>query len=219
MHRNSQMIFEAYGRSYFKKGMKILEIGPDGNPSSFQKLVNIPEIRWETLDLVDIHKPTHLVNEEYTFPLADNSYDLIVSANVIEHVRKIWTWMKELTRICKSGGVLITVCPLSWPFHEYPVDCWRIYPEGMKALYEEAGLKTEFVTCENLELLGSREGGPFKGIKIQDFTEAHVRSLGFRKVCAGMADSLEGYKPHLKKIIGWPISVAFDTLIVGKKPG
>jgi hypothetical protein len=29
-----------------------------------------------------------------------------------------------------------------WPFHEYPIDCWRAYPDGMTALYEEGGTVT-----------------------------------------------------------------------------
>ncbi len=40
---------------------------------------------------------------------------------------------------------------MNWPYHEAPVDCWRIYPEGMKALYEEAGLTMVFGVTECLE--------------------------------------------------------------------
>jgi hypothetical protein len=38
--------------------------------------------------------------------------------NVMEHVRK--PWVKELAS------------PVSWPFHEYRIDCWPAYPEGMR---------------------------------------------------------------------------------------
>jgi hypothetical protein len=34
------------------------------------------------------------------------------------------------------AGMSSSVNPVSWVFHEAPVDCWRIYPEGMKALLE-----------------------------------------------------------------------------------
>lgn len=50
--------------------------------------------------------------------------------------------MRELTRITKPNGYVITVNPVNWAYHANPVDCWRIFPEGAKALHEECGLKT-----------------------------------------------------------------------------
>ena len=46
---------------------------------------------------------------------------------------------------------MITIAPVSWPYHEDPVDCWRIYPDGLRALYDEVGLRTELALCEGLE--------------------------------------------------------------------
>ena len=40
------------------------------------------------------------------FPAPSGAYDIVFSGQVIEHVRKIWLWIKELTRICKVGGLV-----------------------------------------------------------------------------------------------------------------
>ena len=130
--------------------MRVLEVGPDGFPSTYQKLVADPSIRWDTIDIYDSDKLTYRAASEYSFPIADGMYDIVLSGQVIEHVKKIWRWMNELARVCKPGGLVITINPVSWPFHEYPVDCWRIFPDGMRALYEDAGLTTRLAVFENL---------------------------------------------------------------------
>jgi hypothetical protein len=84
----------------------------------------------------------------------------VLSGNVIEHVRKIWVWIKEVARATKVGGLVITINPCSWPYHEIPVDCWRAYPEGMRALYDEARLEVLYLTWESLESVSSKRRLP-----------------------------------------------------------
>jgi hypothetical protein len=38
-----------------------------------------------------------------------------------------------------------------WVYHEAPIDCWRMFPEAMRALYEEAGLIVELREWGSLE--------------------------------------------------------------------
>ena len=86
--------------------------------------------------------------EWYSFPVPNDTFDIVIATNVLEHVRKVWVWIKELSRACKPGGHVITINPVSWPYHEIPIDCWRAYPEGMKALYEDGGLEVILSKCE-----------------------------------------------------------------------
>jgi SAM-dependent methyltransferase len=179
--------------------MRILEVGPDSHPTTFECLVGNPTIRWETLDIAPERHPTYLADGEYRFPVADETFDVVFSSQVIEHVRKVWLWVPELARVCKAGGHVITINPVSWPYHEAPVDCWRIYPEGMRALYEEAGLTVEYTTCESLEI-GSRS---------------------YRRLIPGVSaqQGIAGIIKRLIKLaIGWPIVCAFDVITIGTKP-
>lgn len=84
---------------------------------------------------------TFAVEDPYRYPIGENEYDVVISGSVIEHVPKPWLWLPELARITRRGGHVITVNPVNWIFHQAPVDCWRIYPDGMKALCEQAGLE------------------------------------------------------------------------------
>jgi SAM-dependent methyltransferase len=151
MHRNSVLLFEKYAKPLFKGSMRVLEVGPDAHPSTYKQLVGDPSIKWETIDIFSSSALTYVAKDEYTFPIPDQTYDIVLSGQVIEHVRKIWRWARELSRVCKKGGLVITVNPVSWVFHEVPVDCWRIYPDGMKALYDEAGLTMQLSKFETLD--------------------------------------------------------------------
>jgi SAM-dependent methyltransferase len=157
MHLNTELLFRKYALPYFKDGMKVLEIGAEGI-TNFCKIVNNQNITWHTLeiDLTNteaIFEKNHIIScNEYSYPLDTESYDIVLSGNVIEHVKNIWKWSQELNRIVKKQGFLITINPVSWPFHEAPVDCWRIYPEGAKALFEDAGFSILHTSFECLEL-------------------------------------------------------------------
>ncbi len=48
---------------------------------------------------------------------------------------------EELSRVVRPGGYIVTVNPVSWPYHEAPIDCWRVFPDGMQALLDDAGLE------------------------------------------------------------------------------
>ncbi len=161
MHQNTQLLFKKYALPYFKPGLRVLEIGPNKLPSNFQEILKDDSLTWHTLDLSfrnDIPL-TYKTADEYAFPIEANSYDIVLSSSVIEHVRKIWRWMPELARVTRPGGHIITIAPVSWEYHEDPVDCWRIYPEGMKALCEDAGLKVLLCEWEALGIARLRKIG------------------------------------------------------------
>ncbi len=203
MHLNSEFLFKKYLQPYFKSGMTILEIGPDSrNPDIFKIIVNDPSIIWETVDIEKTYPELmYVCSGEYTFPMENNRYDIVFSSSVIEHVRKVWVWIKELARVCKPGGQVLTISPISWPYHGVPFDCWRIYPEGMKALYGEAGLQVESSFFQTLEE-GADLGKDYPG-----------------KSASRPAGKLGGLKQWVKKWVRWPNSYAVDLVTLGFKSG
>lgn len=157
MHKNSLLLLEKYALNYFEENQKIFEIGPCRKEKEllYKKLIEekVKNINYYWGDLKN-YNPTapNFIRfiSEYEIDLEDNYFDIVFCGNVIEHVRKPWIWMKELCRITKSGGKIIIMNPVSWGYHRAPVDCWRIYPEGMKALFEEANMKCIFAKFESL---------------------------------------------------------------------
>jgi SAM-dependent methyltransferase len=197
------MIFEKYALPFFTQGCQVLEIGPDQSPSTYQRIVSGTTAQWDSLDIAGSdesnHCVTYIAESEYCFPIPNNQYDVVISANVIEHVRKIWRWMPELARVCKPGGVVITVNPVSFHYHEAPVDCWRIYPDGMKALSEDSGLEVVISVWESVEL------GSLSRI---------LNKTRLQRVC-GLIDLTSSVLPRIR---GFRIRGAFDTITIARKP-
>jgi hypothetical protein len=72
MHANSILIFEKYAKKYFIPNMKVLEIGPDKFPSSYQEIVNDNTIKWDTLDIYEDNRLTYATRDEYQYQISSN---------------------------------------------------------------------------------------------------------------------------------------------------
>jgi SAM-dependent methyltransferase len=78
---------------------------------------------------------------DLTFP--DNSFDTVVSTEVLEHVPDPQRAFREMYRVVKPGGYVIVSTPCYWPRHEVPYDFFRYPYDGFLHLVKEAGLETE----------------------------------------------------------------------------
>jgi hypothetical protein len=67
--------------------------------------------------------------------------DITISGQCLEHVARPWEWIHHVCEITAGGGLIIIIAPCQCPQHRYPIDCWRILPDGMRALLEYAGLE------------------------------------------------------------------------------
>ncbi len=228
MHLNSELVFNKFGKEYFKENMKILEIGADRLPTWYSQEVGNESIDWFTLDIqahwdtIDIDSDKTKISKqiiskyEYDYPIENETFDIVFSAQVMEHVKNIWKWMDELKRITKPGGLIIIIAPTSWPYHTAPevVDCWRIYPDGMKALMEEKGLEIITNRFDSLEkdlipdYVPTVPGAGF--IKREDLDSKQTKKLfGYYKTISKIP-----YVRNLKT----PITVSYDSICIVRKP-
>lgn len=200
MHRNSCLLFKRYASAHIRPGDRVLEVGPDESPSSYRRLTDIDVACWDSVDFPGRVPVTYELAEPYSFPIPDESYDVVLSGQVIEHVPKIWRWMPELARVTRPGGHIITVAPVSWPYHEAPHDCWRIYPAGLSALYEDIGL----------EVLVAEWGS----VELEPLQRRVPQSLRRRPLWQQLSTLFLLLHNH----VGVPTQGAFDTVAVGRKP-
>ena len=74
---------------------------------------------------------------------APNSFDVVVSTEVLEHCERPWRFVDELARVTRDY-VLLTARGYDergvYPVHEHPVDYWRFSVGAMVILAETAGL-------------------------------------------------------------------------------
>jgi SAM-dependent methyltransferase len=73
--------------------------------------------------------------EELTVP--DASVDLVLSTQVLEHVRNPHRALQEIARVLRPGGYAFVTTHGVWPFHPHPTDYWRWTQQGFEALFQD----------------------------------------------------------------------------------
>ncbi len=75
------------------------------------------------------------------FPLSDNSFDVVLCSQVLEHCFTPDSLLDEISRVLRPGGYLILTIPFFWPEHEQPFDSQRYTSFGLCDLVDCAGFK------------------------------------------------------------------------------
>ena len=73
--------------------------------------------------------------------IEDESFDYIVSGQAFEHIEYPWLTINEIKKKLKKDGIICIIAPNGLGEHRYPVDCWRFYGDGMRALARWCGLE------------------------------------------------------------------------------
>ena len=69
--------------------------------------------------------------------IPDESFDLVLSSDVFEHIDRPWLAAAEIGRILKPGGLAITHTLFAWRNHPCPIDYWRYSPECLEFLFAD----------------------------------------------------------------------------------
>lgn len=107
---------------------------------------------------VDIRKGPNVdvvMKKPYRVPLKSGSVDVVISGQVFEHIPFFWASALEIARLLKPGGLFLMTVPSRGHTHT-SVDCWRYYPDGVRAMAAFAGLTVVRATTD----FPPRAGGP-----------------------------------------------------------
>src|SRR6187455_2702848 len=74
-----------------------------------------------------------------SIPADDASFDVVLCAQVLEHVDDPAQGVRELARITRPGGRVLLSTHGTIVYHPNPVDLWRWTHEGLGRLFEENG--------------------------------------------------------------------------------
>lgn len=84
--------------------------------------------------------------ENAVLPILNNSYDYVISIQVLEHIPVPQEYLHEAIRILKPGGKLFLTTHGVWPYHPTPKDFHRWTISGLAAELEHAGFKVDSIT-------------------------------------------------------------------------
>jgi len=155
MHQSSYVLMKRLIEHLRGIRGKILDVGSSdfayvGN----YKSLFLPDI-WEYhgLDITAEPNVDIVTKDPYNWPIADETYEVVISGQCLEHVEAPWLWMKEVSRVCKKNGIAIIIAPWACGEHRHPVDCWRIFPDGMKYLMSTVG-NFDLIECNKGPIIG-----------------------------------------------------------------
>lgn len=145
MHQEAYIAMTACLNMVRGDGAKnVLDVGSYDVNGNYRSLVEDRGWTYTGLDLVAGPNVDVVAEKPYKFGLRGASYDVVMSGSTMEHVEAIWLWVPELARLLKVGGMLAIVTHWQFPEHRYPVDCWRIMPDGMRYLFDQTGVLEDY---------------------------------------------------------------------------
>lgn len=112
---------------------KVLDIGCGDKP--YKSWTNASE--YVGLDVFESPDIDIVVGIEDPWPIADNSFDCVISTQSLEHVTSFELFNSEIKRILKPGGALIITMPFIEQEHATPYDFRRISVYGMNELLKK----------------------------------------------------------------------------------
>lgn len=146
MHTNSLNIMEEFVEQYVPDtDLEILDLGSrvverQQHLGSYRQFYTNSKWKYTGAD-TEAGTNVDIVIKDYDFPFKDETFDVVISGQTIEHVEYPWKWFKELARVLKTNGLCCIIAPAKIHEHKYPIDTYRYYPDGMRALAKWSGLE------------------------------------------------------------------------------
>lgn len=127
------------------KPYDIVEIGSrvvDGQNLNHFALLKDYRCKYIGIDIKEGVNVDIVMRDPYGFPLDSASCDVVISGQVFEHIPFFWVTFLEMARILKPNGYIFLTVPSRGHVHasKQEFDCWRFYPDSMRALGAFAGL-------------------------------------------------------------------------------
>lgn len=134
---------DAVAQRLVRSGMQALDLGCGNMP--YAPLFTARGARYRGADLEEAEV---IIGRDGRVPLPDASIDLLLSFQVLEHVRDIDAYLGEARRLLQPNGRLILSTHGTWLYHPHPEDHRRWTAEGLRQEIEARGF--EMLECSAL---------------------------------------------------------------------
>ena len=122
----------------------ILDIGSQDVNGTYKPLFDDPLWHYSGADMAQGANVDIVLKDVYNWrEIPANSCDVVISGQALEHIEFPWMTMLEVERAMKPGGICCIIAPSAGFEHRYPLDCFRFYRDGIRALARYADLQIE----------------------------------------------------------------------------
>ncbi|WP_207537472.1 class I SAM-dependent methyltransferase [Sabulicella rubraurantiaca] len=138
MHDTAMAAGKAFFAAYMPEGGKrVLDLGSLDVNGSLRDVAP-PGTDYEGADLAPGRGVDIVVEAGAELPFPPESFDACVSTSCFEHDGVFWETICRIARMMRPGGLIYINSPSNGPYHAYPRDNWRFYPDAGLALAEWA---------------------------------------------------------------------------------
>lgn len=116
---------------------RVLDIGSRRSP--YKKLIQAEHF-W-SLDILEHFQPD-VVGDAHRLPLRNESVDLVIASQMLEHCRAPQQVVDEVWRVLEPGGCMVCSVPFNYIIHGDPSDYWRFTRYALEEVFKKF-LKTE----------------------------------------------------------------------------
>jgi len=162
------------------EGKKIIEVGSlNVNGSLRDTIIKYNPANYIGIDIIQgpgvdvICKAENMVKK-----FGKNSFDVVVSTELLEHVKDWRKVIHNIKNICKPDGIIsITTRSYGYLFHEYPNDFWRYELEDMERIFSDCNIIILEKDNSNIISKRNRPGVFLKVKKPTNFIERNLSGI------------------------------------------
>ena len=124
-------------------GERVLDLGCGNKP--YESLFRKKFATYVGADIAGNKDADLVIDSDGRVNAQDNTFDCVLSTQVLEHVTDPKSYLSEARRLLKPDGSLVLSTHGIWPYHPDPTDLWRWTVEGLQAEIRRAGFEISSV--------------------------------------------------------------------------
>jgi SAM-dependent methyltransferase len=117
--------------------LSVIDLGSGG--AQFRELYAGQNLDYISIDLEPYEDLTIRKNLKSGIPIKDESVDVVILNNFIEHFPDTYFILRESLRVLKKGGRVLACIPFLMQAHQVPFDYVRYTHDGLKEVFNRAG--------------------------------------------------------------------------------
>jgi len=135
--RKQNYVFLSANLLQEKDKVSVIELGSGG--AQFRELYADQNLGYISIDCEPYEGLAIQKNLTFGTPIKDESVDIVILNNFIEHFPDTFFILSESLRVLKRGGKVLACVPFLMQAHQVPIDYVRYTSDGLREIFDRVG--------------------------------------------------------------------------------